>query len=132
MYLICLICRLKEDGCDQVKRDGVVMSALPHQIAKSCHLAHLGITSVASQHNEMTKLLALTMSIVQSDREGALESVRSASALREHADYHDADSEKSTRRGLTHFANRVCEPVHRKRVRGSHQHRRHRAYEATQ
>lgn len=100
MCIICFTRPLREYGCHQVKPDGVVMSALPYQINESSHRTHLSIASVASLNDQVTKLLADAMSVVQRDQEGALEFVRRASALAGHADCQRADLEKSTRGGL--------------------------------
>jgi AraC family transcriptional regulator len=79
---------------------GGVMSALFTPANESGHRMPQGMVPVAVEHDQVTRLLAHAMSLVQRDQEGALEFVRRASALAGHADSLGENSQPSTRGGL--------------------------------
>jgi AraC-like DNA-binding protein len=78
---------------------GIVMSALPFQIDDGFHRAPAGAVSRASQHQQLTRLLAHALSLIEGDEEGAIEFVRRASVLAGGADIDDMP-QPSMRGGL--------------------------------
>lgn len=86
---------------------GIVMSALSFQIDESNHRTAPGVVAAAS-HQQVTRLLAHAMSLVERDHEGAMEFVRRASALAGRAGGVDENAAVATRGGLAPWqANRV-------------------------
>lgn len=79
---------------------GIAMSALSYETHETSHRAHPTVASATYQQDQVTRLLANAMSLVQCDQEGALEFVRRASTLAGHAVNQSANAEKSTRGGL--------------------------------
>lgn len=79
---------------------GIAMSALSYPTHETSYRLPPTIVSATHQHDQVTRLLANAMSLVQFDQEGALEFVRRASALAGHALSQSANAEKSTRGGL--------------------------------
>jgi AraC-like DNA-binding protein len=57
------------------------MSALPFPIEDSLHRAPAGAVSLASQHHQLTRLLAHAMSLAEQNQDGAMDLIRRASAL---------------------------------------------------
>ncbi|WP_197434377.1 AraC family transcriptional regulator [Agrobacterium vitis] len=60
---------------------GLVMSAHPFQIDDRIHRTQHGAASMASQHIQVTQLLAHAVSLVEKDEEGAIDLIKRASAL---------------------------------------------------
>jgi len=84
----------------QVKPDGGVMSTLYTSFSESDNRMPQGVAPVAAEHDQVTKLLAHAMSLVQRDQQAALEFVRRASALAGHAGGLGENPEPTTRGGL--------------------------------
>lgn len=79
---------------------GDVMSALSTPVHESSHRVPHGMAPMAAEHDQVTKLLAHAMSLVQRDQQAALEFVRRASALAGHAIGLGENPEPQTRGGL--------------------------------
>ena len=60
---------------------GLVMSALPFQIDDGARGVRRGAGAIASQHVQVTRLLAHAMSLVERDEEGVMDLIKRVSAL---------------------------------------------------
>lgn len=75
------------------------MSALPFKIDDSLHRAPAGAVSLASQHHQLTRLLAQAMSLAEQNENDAMDLIRRASALVGNSDAEEWP-EPPTRGGL--------------------------------
>lgn len=75
------------------------MSALPFQIDDSLHRAPNGAVSLASQHHQLTRLLAQAMSLAEQNENDAMDLIRRVSALVTSPDVEERP-EPPTRGGL--------------------------------